>query len=135
MKVELEQLDGRRFAIRARGLELIVDDTIADGGPGDGFRPTELLLGALAACMAGTMVNFADNQNIGINGISVRVEDEVAKQPTRIGSIAVDMSVRSDATDAQQRSLERVASACKIHTTLAHSPDVSVNFEVTSSLA
>lgn len=130
MHVELEQLEGRRFAIRARGLELIVDDTIEAGGPGDGFRPTELLLGALAACMAGTMLNFADNQEISIEGISVRVDDEVDTRPTRIGSIAVEMDVTTAADERQQRSLERVAAACKIHTTLTHSPDVGLAFEV-----
>ena len=66
MQVEMEQVEGRRFRIRARGVEVIVDDTVEAGGPGDGFRPTELLMGALAACMAGTMVTFADRQGIEI---------------------------------------------------------------------
>ena len=48
MHIEMEQIEGRRFRIKARGLELIVDDTIEAGGPGDGFRPSELLMGALA---------------------------------------------------------------------------------------
>ena len=34
MHVELEQIEGRRFAIRARGNEVTVDDTLEAGGPG-----------------------------------------------------------------------------------------------------
>lgn len=130
MHVELEQLEGRRFAIRARGLEVIVDDTLESGGPGDGFRPTELLLGALAACMAGTMINFADNQQIPIAGVSMRLDDRVEKKPTRIASISVEMKVRAVGDEREQQMLERVASACKIHSTLSHSPEVTLNFEV-----
>lgn len=130
MKVHLEQIEGRRLRIRARGLELIVDDTLEAGGPGDGFRPTELLMGALAACMAGTMINFADGQDIPIEGIEMELEDDVAKGPTRIGRIAISMQVGTDATDRQRASLERVAGACKIHNTLEHSPEMDLEFTV-----
>ena len=62
MRVDVEQVEGRRFRIRARGVEAIVDDTLESGGPGAGFRPTELVLGAPGACMAGMMLNFTRNQ-------------------------------------------------------------------------
>jgi len=35
MRVEVDQIEGRRFRIRAREVEAIVDDTIESGGPGD----------------------------------------------------------------------------------------------------
>lgn len=130
MRVELEQIAGRRFAIRARGLELIVDDTVEAGGPGDGFRPTELLLGALAACMAGTMMNFAKAQEIPISGVSMALEDEVSKAPTRIGKVSVSMIVETGADRREAQSLECVAAACKIHNTLRSQTDIDVSFEV-----
>ena len=130
MEVELHQIEGRRFAIRARGNEVIVDDTVEAGGPGDGFRPTELLLGALAACMAGTMTNFAADQGIPIEAITVSVSDQVEKAPTRIGAITVSMVVSAEADERQAASLQRVASACKIHNTLKHSPQIDVELEV-----
>ena len=64
MQVDIAQLEWRRMAIRARGNEIIVDDTLETGGPGDGWRPSELLLGGLGACMIGTMLTFAKNQGI-----------------------------------------------------------------------
>lgn len=130
MKVHLEQIEGRRLRIRARGLDLIVDDTVEAGGPGDGFRPSELLMGALAACMAGTMINFANGQDIPVDGIQMELEDDVVKGPTRIGRIAISMQVGADATDRQRASLERVAAACKIHNTLEHPPEMNLEFTV-----
>lgn len=82
MRVEVDQIEGRRFRIRAREVEAIVDDTIESGGPDDG--PTELLMGTLGTCMAGTMLNFARNQNIPVRGISIIVEEETAEHPQRI---------------------------------------------------
>lgn len=130
MRIEMEQVEGRRFKITARGVEVIVDDTIEAGGPGDGFRPSELLLGALATCMAGTMLTFARNQEIPVHGISISMEDEAADHPDRIARIAIDMKVDAEATERQVASLERVAAACKIHNTLERPPEVELTFAV-----
>lgn len=132
MHVELEQVEGRRFRIRARGVELIVDDTIEAGGPGDGFRPSELLMGALSACMAGTMLNFANNQGIEVSSISMSVDDEAATNPSRMANMAISMRVAAEASERQIASLERVAAACKIHNTLERSPGMDLDFTVRS---
>ena len=128
MQVEIEQVEGRRMRIKARGNEVIVDDTIDDGGPGDGFRPSELLMGALGTCTIGTMITFARNQGIEVSNITMNVEDESLKHPSRIGTIRMSMSIETDADDRRVKTLERVAGACKIHTTLEQSPEVVFEF-------
>jgi uncharacterized OsmC-like protein len=128
MKVEVEQIDGRRMAIRTRGLEVIVDDTLEAGGPGDGMRPVELLMGALGSCMIGTMITFARNQGISVSDISMTLEDEVLEHPERIGTIRIAMHLDTDADDRRIRTLERVAGACKIHNTLERSPEIVFDF-------
>lgn len=130
MKVVVERVAGRRFAVKARGVETVVDDTVEAGGPGDGFRPTELVMGGLGACMLGTMINFARNQGIEIGDVEVYLEDEVAEHPERMGRIAITMIVETDASERQVASLERVASACKIHNTLERSPEIVLDFKV-----
>ena len=130
MQVHLNQIEDRRFRVSARGLDIIVDDTIDAGGPGDGFRPTELVLAGLAACMAGTMLNFAKDQSIPITSIDMELDSEEAKTPKRIGRITVTMKVGAEATDRQRASLERVASSCKIGRTLEIPPDVDLTFRV-----
>lgn len=130
MQVEVEQIEGRRLVIRARGNEIIVDDTREAGGPGDGFRPTELLLGALGACMIGTMINFARSQGIAVDGVTMELEDVTADKPTRIDRIQASMGLRTDADEKRQASLERVAGACKIHNTLEAGPTVEFDFRL-----
>jgi uncharacterized OsmC-like protein len=128
MNVEISQIDGRRMAIRARGNQLVVDDTVEAGGPGDGWRPTELLMGALGSCMVGTMINFARNQGISVADVMVSCEDEALEHPERIGTIRVSMAVRTDADERRTKTLEWVAGACKIHNTLESQPAIVVKF-------
>jgi uncharacterized OsmC-like protein len=130
MKVVVERVAGRRFTVNARGVQTVVDDTVEAGGPGDGFRPTELVMGGLGACMMGTMINFARNQGIEIGDVEVHLEDEVAEHPERMGRITITMTVETDASERQVASLERVASACKIHNTLERSPEIVLDFKV-----
>lgn len=130
VKVQVEQIDGRRLVIRARGNEVVVDDTLETGGPGDGFRPTELLLGALGACMIGTMINFARRQDITVADIAMQLEDDTADKPTRVERIRATMSLATDAGERRRDSLRRAAGGCKIHNTLDASPTVEFEFQV-----
>ncbi len=132
MKVEVERLDGKHLEVRARGLAVDIDELEEAGGSGQGFRPTELLLGALGACMAGTMLTFAANESIPVDEVVVRLEDEVAPRPKRIDRIRVEMTVGGDLSERQAASLRRVASACKIHNTLTAGVSVEVAFEAGS---
>jgi len=124
MRVEIARVAGKRLAVSGSDTELIVDNLAADGGPGDGWRSTELVLAGLGACMAGTMLDFAATQEIPVTDVKVVLSDEVVGPPQRVGSISVTMLVAGDVTDRQLESLERVAAKCKIGNTLANSPEV-----------
>jgi putative redox protein len=117
------------MAIRARDVEVIIDDTAEAGGPGDGFRPSELLLGALGSCMMGTLITFARNTGIELEDLVMTLEDETAEHPERITGITMRMSLATDADDRRIRTLERVAAACKIHRTLTHRPELELEFD------
>ena len=107
---------------------LVIDDLSTEGGPGDGWRPTELLLAGLGGCMMGTMLNFAANQGIPVTGVSMILTDETADSPKRVSDITISMVVEGDVDERQLASLERVAGKCKVGNTLADSP--SVHFRV-----
>ena len=124
MKVEVTRLEGKRLSVTGTDGRLIVDDLSPDGGPGDGWRPTELVLAALGGCMVGTMLSFAADQEIPVGDVRMVLEDEVAGPPKRIGVIAMTMFIAGDVSPRQLESLKRVASKCKIGNTLADSPEL-----------
>lgn len=134
MRVEVERIRDRRLEVRARGMTIAIDRMPHEGEDPEGFRPTELLLGALGACMVGTMLAFADNEGIDVQGVTVELEDTETTAPRRIESIDVTMRVRADVPERRAATLERVASRCKIHTTLASTPEVRLSFETEAPL-
>ena len=132
MRVELNRVEGKRLSVSGSDNSLMVDVLKSDGGPGDGWRPTELMLAGLAGCMAGTMLDFATNQEIPVTDVTMVLTDEVAGPPKRIGAITITMEVGGDLSQKQLESLERVASKCRIGNTLAAPPDVVFTLKGTS---
>lgn len=127
MRVRVEHVHDGRFAVSGEDAGTVVDRLARDGGPGDGMRPVELLLGSLGACMLGTMLTFARNQQVPVEDVAVELTPTIAEHPERIERIDVAMQLTGDLTDRQMRSLERVAARCKIHNTLHAGVDTSLS--------
>lgn len=119
MRVEVTSLDQQHLEVSARDVTLPVDRYAEAGTPSVGFRPTELLLGALGACMVGTALEFARRQDLPVTGITIELDEETVRHPTRVGEIAVTMKVEGPVTDEDLERLGRVAARCKVHNTLA----------------
>ena len=118
MEVRVERMAGARFEIHARGVTTVVDRLEEQGGPGDGFRPVELLLGSLGACMLGTMLTFAENENIDLGDMSLVLNPVLAEHPERVSRVEMTMRIGGDLSERQLQSLQRVGQRCKIHNTL-----------------
>lgn len=127
MKIEIKDCGAGRFEVRARDAVLAVDLLPEDGGPSDGFRSAELLLGALGACTAGTMRAFAVKQGIeGFEGIDIIVNGETAKAPERVASLRLEVQIKGDLSEADRERLLRVGSHCKVHNTLHNEPNIEM---------
>lgn len=127
MEVVIKDCGAGRFEVRSRDAVAVVDLLPSDGGAGDGFRSAELLLGALGACTAGTMRNFAVNQKIeGFEGIDIVLNGETAKSPERVSVIDVEIRVKGNLSESDLERLMRVGARCKVHNTLHSDPEVNV---------
>lgn len=129
MEVHVDRVRGARFEVRARDVSVVVDRLEEQGGPGDGFRPVELFLGALGACMLGTMLTFAENQQIPVGDVSLVLKPVIEEHPERIASVEMTMRVDGDMSERQLQSLQRVAQACKIHNTLHRGAETVLTVE------
>ena len=126
MNVEITRKDDQHLVVAARDVTVDVDRAATEGEPSDGFRATELLLGGLGACMLGTALGFARNQEMPLEDIAVSLEADSAKHPERFSAIRATMTVTGSLTDRQLESLARVAAKCKVHNTLADPPAVAL---------
>lgn len=128
MRVTLDQVKEGRFIGRARESRVTIDRLPGQGGSGEGFRPTELLLLALGSCMMGTLWTFAENQKIPVQGIHLELASEELPHPERVGRIEVKMEVKGKISLKERASLMRVAQHCKIHNTLKRPPDITASW-------
>lgn len=129
MQVEVRWLDGKRIEVSARGNRLIVDQVYADGRGGMGFRPTELLLGALGACTMGTVLTFCKNMNIPVETFVIDVEGKREASPERISEIKVSLRLGDDIPTPRLETLKRVARGCRIHHTIMQSPPIGLELK------
>jgi uncharacterized OsmC-like protein len=122
-RVVVERRADGGLEARARGLTLAV-------GRADGtFRSVELLLAALGSCMLGTMLVFADNVGVSLEGVSLELTPTLAAGPERVARIDMTMRIDGDVEPMRLASLLRVAEHCKVHATLEGVPEMTLAVE------
>jgi uncharacterized OsmC-like protein len=119
MEVQVEQVEGVRFSVRARSHKLICDQPHENGGCDEGMTPPEMLLGALGSCAAYYAVEYLHTRKLSECGATVRVTGEKLKQPPRLGNFAVTVKCPVPLKDAQFEGLHRAVHHCLIHNSLA----------------
>lgn len=127
------RVEGFRFSARARQASLIVDRLPAEGGSEEGFRPVELLLASLGTCMLGTMLTFANRQEISVRGVRLDLRPVIAKSPERLERVEMLMELEGTFSDRDLDSLKRVAERCKIHNTLHSTTETDLRIQTTST--
>jgi uncharacterized OsmC-like protein len=118
----------------------VSDEPVSEGGDDLGPDPYELLLAALGACTAMTLVMYARHKQWPLYEISVHLtHDRVYARDSEPGSsseaprgdaggkidlIERDISVRGDLDDVQIARLLEIADRCPVHQTLQTPPKV-----------
>lgn len=126
-QVIVEHLGDDRFALLVRGHAVVVDQPDADGGLDAGPTPTELLVGALAGCVAFYARRYLARHHLPQAGLAVTTSYAMAAdRPARIADLDVRVDVPPGLTAEQRRALLAVASHCTVHNTLRQPPRVAV---------
>ncbi|MDA0999073.1 MAG: OsmC family protein [bacterium] len=133
LAVQVEWQEGKRIEATARGNRLVVDQIYADGRESGGFRPTELILSGIGACMMGTVLGFCENMKIPVEKFSISVEGVRGTKPERISEIRLRLELRGNIPEDRRETLLRVAQGCRVHYTLTHAPEIHVDLRLSGS--
>jgi putative redox protein len=114
---------GATVSVRAHRLES--DHAPADGGSDAGPSPAELFVASLGTCMALAVATYCHSHGYG-DGVEVDLTYTMAKAPTRIASVVVDIRVPAGFPADRIEAVRRVAELCPLHATLARPPQVDV---------
>ena len=104
---------------------LVTDAPVDNHGKGEFFSPTDLVAGALGACMVTIMGIAAEKRGWDLTGTRVEVEKRMAADPARrIGEVELAIHVPRDFDEKARSILERSAHGCPVYKSLH--PDVKV---------
>ena len=109
------------------GAELLTDAPRDNAGQGAFFSPTDLVAGALGACMMTILGMLAERSGIDLSGMSMRVEKEMRSAPRRIGTLSVTLHLPARLPEEQRQKFEAAARACPVEQSLH--PEVTLNVE------
>jgi len=111
------------------GTDIITDAPTDNNGKGEAFSPTDLVATALASCMITIMGIKADNMDLNIDGVAASIVKIMASGPRRIQEIVIDVRMpANDYSDADKKTLERVAKTCPVALTLHPDTKQTIQF-------
>lgn len=109
---------------------LISTDAPKDNhGKGEAFSPTDLVAGALGACMMTVMGIVAQRHQLNLEGAKVRVTKEMIQEPVRrIGKLSVIFEMPAEIPVEKRKLLETAAHSCPVHKSLHPDLQIPVTF-------
>jgi putative redox protein len=123
MEITVEYLDQVRFAAETRGHRVICDQPPENGGADTGMTPPEFLLASLGTCAGFYAVQYLKTRGLPAAGLKVSVVAEKAKQPARLGSFRIEVTV-PNLDPAHEAGVLRAVKACLVHNTLINAPAI-----------
>jgi putative redox protein len=110
-------------------VELLTDAPVDNHGKGQSFAPTDLVAGALGACMVTIMGIAAEKHGWEIEGTKVIVEKEMTASPVRrIGKVELRIEVAGVHDQKARRILERSAYTCPVKQSLHPDVELAISF-------
>ena len=126
-RVAVRHVAGDAYAISVRGHSLLADQPVPDGGQDSAATPTELLVAALASCVAFYAGRYLLRHGLDRSGLGVTADFTMADdRPARVRGVQLRISVPAGMPPKRRDALLAVASHCTVHNTLRHEPDVRI---------
>ena len=113
--IRIHNSKGLQQQIEIGSHQLIGDVSPEQGGDGAGPEPHDLFDAALGTCKAMTLLLYARQRGLPLEGIDVHVERDDSEEREGNYRLVVELALRGPLDDAQRQQLLRVADKCPIH--------------------
>ena len=123
MDVRIQYLGNVKFEATTRGHRVVCDQPLANGGADTGMSPPEFLLASLGTCAGYYAAQYLKNHKLPTEGLEVQVSAEKAKQPARLGSFRIEVTVPG-LNPEDEAGVLRAVHGCLIHNTLLNAPGI-----------
>ncbi|MCS7316044.1 MAG: OsmC family protein [Bryobacterales bacterium] len=113
-----------RLVHEPSGAELLTDAPRDNYGEASSFSPTDLVAGALGACMMTIIGILAEREGLDVSGMHMRVEKHMQPEPRRIARLELVLHLPAALSAEDRRRLESAARSCPVSRCLH--PDIAV---------
>lgn len=122
--VRLMHDDGYRATIQTRTHTYYADEPTDSGGTDTAVTPTEMLMGALGACIAITLRLYAERKGWDLQGVEVTLDHErfagneyaaYEGDSNYVHEIRKAITLHGDLDDSQRERLMEIAGKCPVH--------------------
>lgn len=125
MELVVKYLDNVKFAVQARGHEVICDQPLDNAGTDSGMSPPEFLLASLGTCAGFYAAQYLRFRSLPTEGLEVRVSAEKALGQARLASFEIEVTV-PEMEERHKEGVLRAVKSCLIHNTLLNSPVIGI---------
>ena len=127
-RIEVAHAGGESYAITTRGLAMLTDQPASAGGADAAPTPTELLVAALASCVAFYAGRYLVRHGLDRDGLRVSAEFAMAAdRPARVRAIQLRVIVPGGVPAERRAAMLAVASHCTVHNTLRQEPGITID--------
>jgi uncharacterized OsmC-like protein len=125
MELIVKHLENVKFAVQARGHEIVCDQPLDNAGADAGMSPPEFLLASLGTCAGFYAVQYLRTRSLSTEGLEVRVSAEKALAPARLASFQIEVTI-PEVEERHKEGVLRAVKSCLIHNTLLNSPVIGI---------
>jgi len=125
MELIVKYVENVKFAVRARGHEIVCDQPLDNAGTDAGLSPPEFLLASLGTCAGFYAAQYLRTRSLSTDGLEVRVSAEKALGPARLASFEIEVTI-PEIEERHKEGVLRAVKSCLIHNTLLHSPLIEI---------
>jgi putative redox protein len=113
--IRISTESGLRHSIEIDEHLLHADAPVEFGGQASGPEPHDLFDAALGACKALTLMLYAKQKGLPLDGLDVRVARDDSQERQGSYRLAVELELHGALDEAQRQQLLRIADKCPVH--------------------